>query len=138
MVKPGEEWWDRAHNIILDLSVSYGIPFLVLYLSFFAYIFIRLQKSKSPAQADGEHPENKVVAHALQAAFIGYFTALLFGFDSVSTYLILFFLVGYALHITAKNNDGTAARENLNTYYALFRKRKAIMAVLLVISIFFL
>jgi len=135
LVKLGQNWWDRAHNIFLDLSVSYGIPFLLLYLLLFIYLFIRLQKSKS------KNPENKIRAHALQSAFIGYFIALLFGFDSVTTYIILFFLIGYTLYITSLEQTETLSlynKDNSSVYHSLFRKRKTIITVLLIATIFFL
>ena len=131
LVKIGQDWWDRSHNIFLDLSVSYGIPFLILYLFFFVYIFIKLQKSKSI------NPNNRIQAHALQSAFIGYFIALFFGFDSVTTYLTLFFLIGYALYLTQDNQEENSTNDDKN-YYSLFRKRKVIIVVLLIAVIFFL
>lgn len=86
------EWWDRAHNFLLDISIATGIPALIIYLSFFGILFWQLQKVKK------RNPEEALISNGLQATFIGYLLALFFTFDCVSTYLISFLLIGYSLH----------------------------------------
>ena len=86
-------WWDRAHNFILDIAIEAGIPALIIYLSLFAVLFYQLQKIKR------KNPNNALICHGVQAAFIGYLTANFFSFDSFSTYLISFLLIGYSLSL---------------------------------------
>ena len=87
-------WWDRAHNFVFDIGVTAGIPALIIYLSLFVVLFYQLQKLKRKC------PEKAIICQGIQAAFIAYLTANLFSFDSFSSYIILFFLIGYCLHLT--------------------------------------
>ena len=95
--RPLTEWWDRAHNFIFDISVTTGLPSLLIYLSIFGVLFWRLQKIKSKFQE-----KEAVIANSIQAALIGYLTALFFGFDSVPTYLIFFLFVGYSMYLISR------------------------------------
>jgi len=94
-------WWDRAHNFMLETAVTTGIPALIIYLSLFGVLFYQLQKVKR------KNTNNSLVCHGIQAAFIGYITANFFSFDTFSTYLIFFLLVGYSLFLIRKNNELT-------------------------------
>jgi len=93
------EWFDRAHNIALDISVSSGIPSFIVYLSFFVVLIWQLQKSKK------RDPDNAVLCNGAQAAFIAYLVSLLFGFDSVSTYINAFILIGYSFYLVSNGNS---------------------------------
>ncbi len=86
-------WWDRAHSFVFDIGVTGGIPALIIYLSLFAALFIALQKSKK------KNPEKLIFLHGAQAAFLGYLANNLFSFDTFSSYLIFFLLIGYSLHL---------------------------------------
>lgn len=132
LVRLGANWWDRAHNIFLDLSISYGIPFLIIYLFFFAYLFWMLQKSKKT------QPEKRMDIHAVQSVFIAYFIALFFGFDSVTTYLVLFFIIGYSLYLIYENTEKNQKEPESNIYYKLSKNRKIITSALLVLMVIFL
>lgn len=93
------EWWDRGHNFVFDISVTAGIPALIIYLLLFGILIWQLQKIKKKS------PENAVISTGLQATFLGYLVALFFGFDSVPTYLISFLLIGYSLHLISNNSS---------------------------------
>jgi len=86
-------WWDRTHNFMLEIAVTAGIPALIIYLSLFGILFWQLQKLKRKS------PDDKLIYHGIQAAFIAYLTANFFSFDSFSTYLISFLLIGYSLSL---------------------------------------
>ncbi|KPJ55337.1 hypothetical protein AMJ47_00495 [Parcubacteria bacterium DG_72] len=86
----GIEWWDRAHNFIFDISVTAGIPTLIVFLLLFTVLFYKLQKNKT------------IIKHGLQATFIAYLINNLFNFDVFSTYLLLFFSIGYTLYLTSE------------------------------------
>jgi len=123
---PGEattEWWDRAHNFVFDISITAGIPALIIYLSFFWVLIWQLQKIKyanSPpssslrsdfGNANGHmriYSQDAVISNGIQATFIGYLVSLLFSFDCVSTYLVSFLLIGYSLNlINSSSNQQT-------------------------------
>ena len=101
-IVPGDttaEWFDRAHNFIFDISITGGIPALIIYISFFVVLIWQLQKAKK------RNPENAVIITGMQAAFLGYLVALFSAFDSVSTYLIVFLLMGYSLHLISASSS---------------------------------
>jgi tetratricopeptide (TPR) repeat protein len=89
-----DEWWDRAHNIIFDISVTGGIPALLIYFALFGVLFWQLQKTKK------RQPESALSCHAIQATLIGYLVANLFSFDTFSSYIVFFLLISYSLHLT--------------------------------------
>jgi len=91
---PFANWWDRGHNIVVDLGVQTGVLGLAAYIALMAYALYRLQKAKSYL------PEKKALLHGIQAALIAYLTANMFSFDSFSTYLIYFLIIGYILRST--------------------------------------
>ncbi len=149
LIKTTEDWWDRAHNIFLDIAVQYGLPFLLVYLFFFGYLFWRLHRSKHRT----EQKETQISAHAIQAIFIAYFTDLFFEFNSVTTHIMLFFIIGYSLHLTLPGTaDSTlmATRKNAenlsenqrsnqrNFSGKILKHKKIIITTLLVLLILFL
>ncbi|MBM3887467.1 hypothetical protein FJ364_06060, partial [Candidatus Dependentiae bacterium] len=88
-------WWDRPHNIFLQIWSESGIIALVLYIGFWATLFWRLQKLKK------QNPDKKAVfaSHGLQAMVIAYLVVLFFQFDGFTTYLISFFFIGYSFFL---------------------------------------
>jgi len=93
-------WWDRPHNVFLEVLVNSGFLALFFYLAFWAILIWQLQKYKNRWQqvaATSESPQ--LIAHAIQAMCIGYLVALSFQFDSFATYMIAFFFIGYAFSL---------------------------------------
>ncbi len=109
-------WYDRAHNFILDIATTAGIPALLIYFALFTTLFWQLQKLKLNQRESDIISGNQIIAHGIQATFIGYFVANFFSFDSFSSYLISFLLIGYSLHIISLNavNKEKSAEETLN------------------------
>lgn len=97
VTKDWGSWWDRAHNFIFDISVTAGIPALIIYLALFGTLFLKLQKLKKLC------PEEKIIAHGIQATFIAYLTANLFNFDTFSAYLVSFLMIGYSFFLISEN-----------------------------------
>ena len=92
------QWWDRAHNFLLDIAIAAGVPALLIYLSFFILLLILLQKAKK------KDPQKSLLHHGLQAAFLGYLSAQLASFDKVDLNIVLFFLVALSFHLISKAN----------------------------------
>ncbi len=88
-------WYDKAHNFLFDIAVTVGIPGLIIFISLFAVLFWKLQRVK--------YSLNNIVAHGIQATFLAYFANNIFAFDTFSSYLILFLLIGYSLSLIAEN-----------------------------------
>jgi Flp pilus assembly protein TadD len=101
-------WYDKAHNIIIQTGSDAGILGILAYLFLFVILFLQLQKLKNPYKSEKiSINQRSIIAHGIQATLIGYFVANLFSFDSFSTYLIFFLLIGYSLHLTSSNDAGT-------------------------------
>ncbi|MBZ9572254.1 O-antigen ligase family protein [Patescibacteria group bacterium] len=112
----GGGWWDRAHSFIFDISISAGIPALIIYLSIFAALFLGLQKVKK------KRPDKEsLICHGVQATFLAYLTANFFSFDTFSTYLISFLLIGYSLHLTSLNTTEEALKTTPRDDAPLFK-----------------
>ncbi len=101
------KWWDRGHNFVFDIVISAGIPALIIYLSLFGALFWRLQGIKRNQRQSTIISENQnpIIAHGLQATFIGYLVANFFNFDVFSTYLILFLIIGYSFHLISSSAE---------------------------------
>jgi len=130
-------WWDRAHNFIFDISVTAGIPALIIYISLFGVLLWQLQKLK-------KDPEKTIVAHGIQATFLAYLVANLFSFDTFSSYLILFLLIGYSLHLLSDQTNVDMPQEKngfiliKRIYLDTVRWRWPILLFLLIILIWFI
>ncbi len=165
----GTGWWDRAHNFFLDISVTAGVPALLIYLSLFIVLFWQLQKVKkrnfqrssayssagfsdktvetrNNAENYTEQHRTAIVCHGLQATFIAYLGANLFSFDTFSSYLISFLLIGYSLNLITKFrvvsrlvsrqfSDKTSAKP---VHSKIAKYKGVILIVLLIILIWFI
>ncbi len=98
----GEEaqWWDRAHNFFFDISLSAGIPALIIYILLFAALFRELEKRKHYIKENdpsaNSNNSNIIASHGIQSAFIAYLITNLFSFDTFETYLISFLLIAFS------------------------------------------
>lgn len=90
-------WYDRAHNFIFEIGITYGIPVLLVYLALIGVLFWKLQKIK--------YGPNTFIIHGIQATFFAYLSANIFSFDVFSTYLLFFLLIGYSLALTQSNES---------------------------------
>jgi len=100
----GAQWWDRAHNLFLDIVITLGIPALILYISFFCVLLFYLQRVKT----NNKEKKDLILINGIQASFLGYLTAVFFNFDTFDIYIIIFLLIGYSFFIIYKN------KENIN------------------------
>lgn len=84
-------WFDRAHNVTLDVAVASGLLGSVGYLAIFAVAFWYLFKLSRQSGFD------QTSAVILALLLLGYFLQNLFVFDTQATYLMAFLLFA---HIT--------------------------------------
>ena len=116
-------WWDRPHNIFLEAAVDSGILAFITYVVFWIILLWQLQVVKKyhaqPSQIQiSNQPEREQIrlshtAHVLQAMFIAYLVVLFFNFNSVATYLISFFFIGYALYLISLKTEKTTVASSL-------------------------
>lgn len=110
------EWWDRAHNFVMDTLVAGGFFFLIVYLAFFIIFFWHLQKIKKTrmvltGESDNQAQKNIIYAHAIQATIIGYFVSNIFSFDTFTSYLFFFLMLAYSCQLAVSYNI-EAKKEN--------------------------
>lgn len=103
-------WWDKAHNVLLDIGAQAGILGITTYLLLFVVLIWRLQKTKHKT----ENESKKIIITGIQATLVGYLIANFFSFDSFPTYLLFFFIIGYSLFLieseSASQNDNPATK----------------------------
>jgi O-antigen ligase len=87
-----EQWFDRAHNVFFDWLIAGGFLGLLSYLSMYFLAFYVLWRKKR--EGEGEHFSfaDKTIISAL---IIGYFIHNFFVFDSITSYILFFTVLGY-------------------------------------------
>ncbi len=137
-------WWDRPHNIFLDVAVNSGLIALFFYISFWLILLFYLHKFKYAERSISQEPNqsfrtnNALMAHGLQAAFIGYLTTLFFNFDSFSTYLISYFFIGFSFYLLFSVKESVEMKNNQKIVNYKNRKVFAgVFIVMLVLFVFF-
>jgi O-antigen ligase/tetratricopeptide (TPR) repeat protein len=132
-------WYDRAHNFIFDISVTAGIPALIIYLLLFGVLFWQLQKVKYTNLHECEHEPTRIVAQGIQATIIAYLVANFFSFDSFSSYLISFLLIGYSLHlISEKRSEERGFKRIRRIYTDILKWQGAIIFLLFILLVWFI
>ncbi len=107
-----EQWFDRAHNMPLDVLVAGGILGLISYLSIFIVaLFIIWKKREKFGIIDGA---------LLVGLLSGYFFQNLFVFDNLISYLFFFIVLSYIYSrdvendVPVKNERKGLGEDNLN------------------------
>lgn len=80
---------DRAHNILIELMATTGLAGLITYLFIGLLVYYYLLKFYR------KNKEEIAIFVGLASLFLAYFIQNLLVFDTVITYLALFFLLGY-------------------------------------------
>ncbi len=122
-------WWDRPHNVFLEIAASSGLLALIFYLAFWITLLWQLQKFK---RKQGDAIET-YLAHGLQAMFIGYLVVLFFNFDGFATYLVSFFFVGYAFYLLS-GQDKIEIMPGQKSFFS----KKAVTGFCILLAILFL
>lgn len=87
-----QRWYDRTHDKLMDVAVMNGTIGLMLYLGIWASFFgIVLRKNFNRKSA------------ILMSFGVAYFVQNIFVFDSISTYIPFFVLLGYGIYLTSDN-----------------------------------
>ena len=102
-----ETWWDRAHNMVLEVAVTMGIFGLA------AYLGVGIALAYSLYQMGIREPERRMEALVILAFLAGYFIQNLFVFDTISSYVVLTVLVGYIVARTDRAGDGGGVLKRL-------------------------
>jgi O-antigen ligase len=89
----GEEYFDRAHNNLLDILSTAGLLSLLSYLSIFVALFYYLIKG---------YREGKISIlelSTMSGVLVGYFIHNLAVFDALANYILLFFSIGFVYYL---------------------------------------
>ncbi len=116
------EWdffYNKAHNEFLNYLANSGILGFVAYLVFILTIVITLLKMPSGTSAD--------LSRTVHAGFIGYQTAIFFGFSTVAPQTVMFLLLAAALSLSENP-------KNLSVNLDFLNDKKLSAATLIVIS----
>ncbi|MDD5146109.1 MAG: O-antigen ligase family protein, partial [Candidatus Pacebacteria bacterium] len=98
-------WWDKPHNFLVEYAVSTGILGLLFFLFLIGTLFWKLfLLRKTQVSADNKtdlrrYERIKIWAHGVQTTFVAYLIALSFSFDTVSTYIIFFLMIGFSFFL---------------------------------------
>ncbi|MFA7193518.1 MAG: O-antigen ligase family protein [Candidatus Paceibacterota bacterium] len=89
-----EQWFDRVHNLFFDWLIAAGFLGLLSYLSIIGSTLYYLWKSSSNF--------SNATKASFTALFAAYFVHVMFVFDSLTSYLILFFIFAFIHSQVAK------------------------------------
>ena len=93
----GAEFFFQPHNIIWEYASNTGILGLTSFISLLFFTLLSLFKSR-----DEEGSQYKMLRISLIGILFGYFIQNLFVFDTPTTYLMLFLVIGVALGLSSK------------------------------------
>ena len=109
---PGEEYYDRAHNMVVEMLATGGVLGLLSYLALFAAVIMSLIKA-------WRRQTIKPLALATVAALItAYFIHNLAVFDSLANFICFMLAAGLAFYLTAHSGEAvelSASRRPLTT-----------------------
>ncbi|OJI06302.1 hypothetical protein BK004_04010 [bacterium CG10_46_32] len=95
-----ETWWDRAHNMVLEVAATMGIFGLLAYLGIGAVLLYSLW------HMGRKHVEHRIEALIIISFLVGYFIQNLFVFDTISSYIMLVVLLAY---VVARTEESVAS-----------------------------
>ena len=90
-----QQWFDRAHNKLMDVAVMNGMVGLLAYLGLWISLFWMAVKKK----------ENIWESAILIFFGVSYFVQNLFVFDSISTYTPFFVMLAFGIFLTSKHSE---------------------------------
>lgn len=94
-----EDWFDRAHNKILDVLVMQGVVGIASYLAIFAAFFLVLWRAE----------ELRGTRLFLGSILVAYFVQNLFLFDHISSYLPFFAILAFSASFYGRERKGADA-----------------------------
>ncbi len=83
-----EDWFDRAHNKVAEVAVTQGAVGLASYLAIFGFLFAALYRLRR---------EDFFMPALLGSVVVAYFIQNLFLFDTITSYVPLFAILGYVI-----------------------------------------
>lgn len=123
-------WFDRAHNVVVDIAVESGVLGLLSYLSLYAAAFWFLWRyyQKDP-------PEHRLTSIIFFALLVGYFIQNLFVFDTLGTYISFYAILAFVSYLSVEKTGVRVVKpaRELPVNYSL---AGGLAAVLIFVSFF--
>ena len=88
----GEFWFDRAHNLVIDIGMTSGLVGLAAYLVFFGLILGFLLRQWMRAK-------ERIDILLILGLLVAYFLQGLFTFDTINTDPILYLVLAYVCYM---------------------------------------
>jgi len=127
---PGDAWWDKPHNIFLQIATEGGIGALIIYLILIGSLVWKLWNVRKKGDA------NSMTAHMLMTLVVSYLVSNFFSIDSYPTYILFFLLVAHALFLIQHYVPRPEAIKN--PQIKILKYGKAYGVVLFLVLLFFL
>lgn len=94
-------WYDRVHNIVLDMMAQSGVVGLISYLAIFGVAIFSLLKICSKVV----EKRNLFVPLGMAAVLLAYFAQNIWVFDMVSSYLMFFLSLAFINFLISKKEE---------------------------------
>ena len=120
---PENEFFDRAHNKVMDLLVTSGIIGLISYLSIFIVVIYALIKKRATISG----------FMVLISFFVAYFAENLFSFDTIYSHILFIIVLALISHLSAAGKDSPSESFPKLTPLKLVFSAVIIIAALIVI-----
>ncbi|MDD5527502.1 MAG: O-antigen ligase family protein [Patescibacteria group bacterium] len=121
-------WPDRAHNVFLDIVLSFGLVGLAIYLVLFIYLAVLARRFFKTAMRD----ENYWLAAACVLALAGYFVNNLFNFSDIPEYLYFYLILGLLIFSLSR----AAPRKEIKISLTVFSRAAIFISFFIFIAIF--
>ncbi len=95
-------WWDKAHNLPIEIGTWGGFPAMIALLLIFGSLFFVLKK---------KNDEEDMEKHVMRATLITFFAANFFTVDDFTTYLLFAVIIAYILTLTTEEDDFDIKKE---------------------------
>lgn len=106
-----EQWFDRAHNALLDIGISGGVFSLLIYLVLLLFVVILIWKKKGEHE---DHPFSFVDKSILTSALLAYVFQSLFVFDNVVGSIMLMSVFALSQSFATDDNDSICDKFDIN------------------------
>jgi|GEM_PF-6248775 len=129
------QWYDRAHNQIIEVLATTGVMGELAFISFWISIFFILFVCLRRGRIDQESVDQKS-ATILLFGFLFYLFQSLASFDTPAAYSIFMILLAYVVVMTQRDRDLEAAKPMIINLRRLTDKRIFVIGVLVPLVIF--
>lgn len=126
-----ETWQDKPHNAFIEILAETGIIGSLAYISIWLFVAFYLFKIFKKG--------DKFLSLILASAFIAYFGAIFFSFDSFGSWFGLYLMLGFLASHSSNTNDANKHTNNTNIVVNIRGVRIiSILFVLAVIALLYL